>query len=380
MVRYNISSLETEVLNENLVLDGVKRIVDKFNSKMFMRNRTIINLIETDDNYKKIIDLTKGNLTKLKDYSKLVKVEMILSKKISEVKDETLTNIISTLQKCRNNIESYSSLFNESYKSNNSFFQMLYTTTVAMYINGLSMLMSNITNPTTDMYNNITINIKKTNVNKLKKSTLFKNITMFNALCKNNYLNEVNRNMHKNLKECYIYKEGDYCPIDINSEIFNEADNSNGNIFKSLYAIIIAFFKGDFKTVLSSNKPVIKALATKIGIAIFVIIVCLIIINFGAYVWYHSRIKLSEKLESFSEFLQLSSEQANDPKVKERQAKLARKFKSLADKIAIDSDNAESKANQNTQEDSNKSINETNKETSKDNNDKTDSNSDLDLY
>lgn len=348
---------EFDILSEAINSGADKnKLFDSFSAKMFLKTKNLMKVIDRDET-KKLIDNTKGDFARFNQYSVLVNAEMNLSKAVNSTNDKVLYDAMSQIQMCRNNIVSYKMLFTKAFREGNLFFTNIYSSMACNYIMGLSYMIAQATRSYTNEYSDIVVTVVTDNVKKIKKSSIIGNIKLFNSLCKDGYLNKIDNQLKSSLNEsANIICEG-YCPVSFDNP--SSLNESFGDILK-IIGLILSGKANISSHEREENKKEMNDPNTsderkkelgfigKAGITLAVIAAIMIVVWFGASMVYYSRMKLAAMIEEIAAYMEVSSTNATDPKIKERQSKMAKKLKDLAEKIDLNSAVTEAKAESDT--------------------------------
>lgn len=255
------------------------------------------------------IPSTKGDITKLDNYSQLVECVEIIEKLLIEYKQETTST--QTIKASINNIISRKDLFEKGFKLNLEFPMLTYSTLVLSIVASISFLISScieyIKDINEDSFNVI---LDRIAVGKSKNGLLFKNLDRFNKSCSSGEFDKVLE---------YVQKAG------TNNLIGIDIVSITGIVVLSALALSII--------------PLIRELI---------------------YFFYYTRVSISDFFEIQAELLQLNIynlENSNTvtvtdkKKVIKKQLKVIEMFKKIANKITVDNKQSEIKVNKEVSQD-----------------------------
>lgn len=135
------------------------------------------------------IPRTKGDVTKLPNYDKLVNCIATIRDIVKEYKQSV--DVVEVVRKALSNIEVRKDMWEKAYRYESDLIIMTYETMVLAVISSVSYLISTciefIKNPGT---NEFTVIFDKVGYNRAKDSLLFENLKRFNAVCDNGDLNK----------------------------------------------------------------------------------------------------------------------------------------------------------------------------------------------
>ena len=129
------------------------------------------------------IPKTKGDITKLENYDKLVECIDLITKILKEYRQDTKS--IDTVREALGNIEARKSLFEKAFKFNVELPMIVYSTMTLSIISSVSFMISSciefIKTPNEENFN---ISIDKVALVKTKQNLLFTDLEKFNNSCK----------------------------------------------------------------------------------------------------------------------------------------------------------------------------------------------------
>lgn len=275
------------------------------------QNKLLINLTSKLYNHitSRITDIdfgsipnTKGDITKLENYDKLVDCIEVIRKLLLEYKQKTES--IDVITEALNNIKSRKNTFEMAFKINAEFPVLIYSTVSLAIVSSVSFLISTcieyIKVPNTDSFS---IALDKVALAKTKDNLLFENLKKFNASCAKG---DIDRAID------YIVKSGS----------------------KQMLGIV--------DTYMIMNIGVVAAIALSIIPFIRELI----------YFFYYSRVKTSDYFELQADLLQMNiynlerNPNMNDSAKKDivsKQSKIVNVFKSISNAIAISTKTSENK-------------------------------------
>lgn len=258
-----------------------------------------------------ILDDTKGDITKLKNYKAISNALSYLNKvanqsdagkKVPELKDAVneLSLTFSILQK-------YSPQFKSGYVMNNSIIRYLYTSLSIALIQSTSFLVAE-----SVVFVKDNLNLYKTEVKHSKN------------ISRNNYIKAL-----KNFNT--MEKKGQLVKFFKDNQQFNEAVN-------------LGAIAGKAKGLLNSTGlPIFGQVVAVIGLIGFVLMTIRAII----FTYFDTRVRLSQYLKHLKDFVEMNaSTLGTDARtIKERQEKIAVSLGKLSDVISVDQNVANDRAN-----------------------------------
>lgn len=248
------------------------------------------------------IPRTRGDITKLPNYSSLKECHALMTSTLKHFKEGEAP--IRTLATALSNIESRTKLWTRAYGLNVEFPMVIYNTMVLAIVQAtaymISMCVDYIKSPTAEKFD---IVIDRSALNKSKDHMVFDSLDKFNAACANGSVDKaIDACLRENVK------------------------NFSGSVLalSSVGAIVV----------LLSIIPIIKELV---------------------FLFYYSRVKVADYFEAQSSLLEMNAYNLESGqtlvktgqdarKVAEKQVNIAGKFRKIAEKIAVDNKSAESKA------------------------------------
>jgi uncharacterized protein YlzI (FlbEa/FlbD family) len=286
------------------------------------------------------IDASRGDITKLKNHDALANGIKYLVK-VSN-KNEDIKAVALELQMAYNTLVKHKKEFEMGFKMNNSLIRFVYNSVVVGLIQGTSFVVAESVEFVKDNINLYKAEVKKSR--NVEKNNHIKGIVQFNEM-------ERKGQVMKFFKEVQTFKES--------ASIIQE----NG------VAVGLRITSDVVKRI--AGMGTIGKIVTIIGLIGFV----LSFTRSFIFMYYNTRVKLSQYLKHLQEFVLMnSSTLGNDAKkTKERQEKIAESLGKLSDLISVD---------QNVSNDrTNSQVEESNKVTALDNKDADkEEDTDLDLY
>ena len=252
---------------------------------------------------------TKGDITKLENYSQLVECVEIIEKLLIEYKQEITST--QTIKTAINNIINRKDLFEKGFKLNLEFPMLTYSTLVLSIVASISFLISSCIEYIKDINeDNFNVILDRIAVSKSKNGLLFKNLDKFNKSC-------ASGEFDKALE--YVQKAG--------------TNNLMGIDIVSVAGVVA------LSALALSIIPLIRELI---------------------YFFYYTRVSISDFFEIQAELLQLNiynlensnTKTADDKKkVIKKQQKAIELFKKIANKIAVDNKQTEVKVDKEISQD-----------------------------
>lgn len=248
------------------------------------------------------IPRTRGNITKLPNYDSIKETHRLMVDTLKHFKEADAP--VSTLIRAMSNIESRTNAWVRAYNLNVEFPMVIYNTIVLAIIQATSYMLSCcvdfIKSPTSDKFDII---IDRSRLNKSKDHMVFDSLEKFNAACEKG-------SVDKAIEAC----------------LRENVKNFSGSIMAlaPIGAIIV----------LLSVIPIIKELI---------------------FLFYYSRVKVSDYFEAQSSLLEINAYNLESgqtmvrtgqdaKKIAEKQVTIAGKFRKISEKIAIDGKTAENQA------------------------------------
>lgn len=292
------------------------------------------------------IDITKGDVTKLKNYSDITNAVNYLNKianKGSEGND--LKKVIPVLEGALDMLRSHKSAFQKAYSSKNNMVKYLYESSTIAVIQVTSHAVSEaVTYVNAGTY----IESKPTKTRTLLKNNSLKSLEKLVEMNKNNKLNSALGELATLHESMRLNKLAN---ADMELEQLTEAEKLSqmvGDIIDNLDSKAGEVVEKIGKVTNSSAfKNGIKAL--KYLGAILAILQC---IRPMIGIFISSRIKLSQYLEQLADFVELNSSNVTDKDVKQKQQKWAERLRKMAQKISVDQSVASNRAEEEIKDES----------------------------
>lgn len=257
------------------------------------------------------IPSSKGDITQIENYDKLIECIDTMEKILSNYKQST--DPILVIKSAVNNIKTRTPEFEKGYRIKNEMTMLFYCSIVLAVISSTSLLISSciefIKNPNNDDFN---ISLSKVSLNKTKKGLLFNNLKRFNKICEN-------KSLDKSLD--YVMKM--------------QSNNFLGSA--SVGAIVGAVAIG---TIILNILPIIRELI---------------------FFFFYSRTKMSDYFEVQANLLQMNAynlqnsnpimKKGEKSKIVKNQLKISDFFKKLSNKLSIESKKGEVSAKKNIDND-----------------------------
>jgi hypothetical protein len=272
------------------------------------------------------IDVTKGDIKKLKNYSALENGIKYLNK-VAESNKEMKT-VAEELQMALNTVIKYRREFESGFRMNNSLVRFVYNGIVVGLIQGTSFVVAE------------SVEFVKDNINLYKAQ-----VKPTQALLKNNHIKGI-------IQFNQLERKGQFV------KFFKDIHSLNENAFVSAIAKI-------------GNLGPVGSVISVIGIIGFV----LSFTRSFIFVYYNSRVRLTQYLKHLQDFVLMNaSTLGNDAKsTREKQEKIAEQLGKLADIISVDQNVSNDRA-RSQEDESNKVIALDNKDSDEE------QGTDLDLY
>ncbi|AMS01299.1 virion protein [Bacillus phage AR9] len=262
-----------------------------------------------------IVDKSKGDITRLANYNTISNAISFIKKGVSGQSDDAqIVKAVSQLEFTLNTLIKYKKDFQRGFMLNDSITRYLYNSIVIAIIQGTSYLVSETVQLTKDNLNlyNVTYRDSK----EIFNNNHIKSISVFNQLERKGQL----------------------------VKLFKESHNLAEN------------------TLINIGKDVLKRLSDLGGVTKWIAILGLIgfsltFIRSIIFLYFNSRVKLSQYLTHLKDFVEMNSStlEHDAKKVRERQEKIAQALGKLSDRIRVDQNVANDRANSQIEE-SNKII------------------------
>ena len=286
------------------------------------------------------IPSTKGDVTKLSNYSKLRECINLLHDILKEYKQDT--SPIDEISLALANVEARKDLFNRAFRMNVELPIITYNNIVLSIINGVSYMIATsiefIKTPNKDSFD---IVLDKVAYAKTKSHMLYGNLKRFNKCCEKN---DFDKAMNHIIDEFVNVHEG----------------AAIGSTFSKLGSGLAAKFGG-------MKLSAIAGTAAKAGLAAFkamplggqiiavitIIIGIVFILRELIYMFYYTRMRVSEFFDIQADLLEMnaanlennnSMEQVKKEKIVSKQYKIVDLFRKIANKISINGRKAEVEA------------------------------------
>ena len=294
---YDITDSETRKIvvgvseaDKNQVLSGIT-------------NKLYNNIIDkVDDIDFGTIPNSKGDITKIENFDKLMECLILLRQIMNEYKQDTRKNL-DVIDTAIENVVSRKELFMKSFQMNLELPMVLYSTIVLSIVSSVSFMISSciefIKSPNQDTFD---VEIDKVALNKTKDNLLFSNLAKFNEACRKG---QVDSSIE------YIIK----------------------NKIKNFTGYEIGFVLG--------------------GIAIVGILLNIIpIMRELIFFFYHTRVRISDYFDIQADLLQMNAynlemqgkQDEEKMKIAKKQMKVVDMFRKISNKISIDNKGSEVKA------------------------------------
>lgn len=267
-----------------------------------------------DDIEKGDIPKSRGDITRLPKYNQLKECAKTLTNIFEQYKEDTAP--VKVIENAIDNLEDNSDVFVQSYMAKVDFGIMLYESVTLAVIGSLSYMIACCIEYVKDPKNDgLTIVMDKTGVAKVKEHLLYENLVKFNEACRTN---------------------------DIENAIRPLIKNRTQNLFGVGGLVLV---KG-------------------ILIAIPVIIALIPLIKDLVYYFFAARQRVSVYFDIQADLLEMNANELKDnpnittdadkKSVIRKQLQVARTFRQIADKLAVEAKTAENKANKEIKKDNKK--------------------------
>lgn len=245
-----------------------------------------------------IMDRSEGRITKCQCYDTLKNALKFINQLSNDAKcSKEVKEAVFTLNNALKNLEKYENDFNKTYKNKNLMLKYLYSSMGIALVHGTSLLVATciefVKNP-----NGVTKG-KFNGEAKLPKNHNLNALYQFNEMCSSSQLPKIFSKMNKT-------------PV-------QESAIGIGAAIKT--AIVAGGASGTLLT--------ISGIIGGILLAIFTI-------REVVFAYYYIRVSLSAYLEQLSDFIMMNQVGIEDSKTKEKQENIAKKLRSLSERIAVD--------------------------------------------
>lgn len=181
---FDIKDTETRKVLLAVNEDDQNRILAALTSKLYDQIIDKVDEIDFGD-----IPRTKGDITKLPNYDKLVGCIDILKGILKEYKQKT--EPVDTLEKAVKNIKERKDLFERAYRYNSEMPILVYSTMTLAVVSGVSYLIATCIEFVKQPANDFAVSLDVTAYRKSKDALMFNNLEKFNKICDNGQLDKV---------------------------------------------------------------------------------------------------------------------------------------------------------------------------------------------
>ena len=292
------------------------------------------------------ISKSKGDITKVQNYDQLVECVDLIRQIVVEYKQNT--KAIDTVSTAIENVKSRTTEFKKAFAIGSPIPIMLYNNIVMNIVNSVSFMIATcieyVKNPSANSFN---IALDTTAYNRSMQNLMYKNLEAFNAGCQSPDFDATLKVCltKRILKEFAEENDDEYDPEE---KEFNDKPFLTPEEIEQGKEIVIHDVKEK-----SLNEDYVEGLLG-IGRAIMFVLKCFIpLIRTAVYYFFHTKQTISDyfivqaqMLEMNAEKLQYNNSIDEDVKKKayEKQMKIASKFRTIANKFAIDDSVATKKA------------------------------------
>lgn len=258
------------------------------------------------------IPASKGDITKLPNYDKLVETLGLVRSIVKEYKQDT--SVVDEISTAISNVSSRKELFEKAFRMKVELPIVMYNNTVLSIINAVSYMIATsiefIKTPSKDSFQTV---FDRVGYTKTKNHTIYKTLAKFNESC----------------------KKGDF-------------DSAMNHVISGrmhgLGEAAIAGFGGAIASAFAAVPVAVKA--------IMAVLAALAVLREMIFLFYYSRIKMSDYIEIQAELLEMNANNLKNgtstaktgedtSKVVEKQLKVVEWFKKLANKISFTNKKAE---------------------------------------
>lgn len=309
------------------------------------------------------IPKSKGNITKVENYDKMIDCINSISELVTTYKDPT--NTVQEIYTAINNIHNRERSFTKAFTLNIEFPIMIYNITVNAIVSAISLLISSSIEFIKNGHDSFSVSFDKIGYYKSKDHLMFEYLTQFNRNCNNGTIDKIINECIKNnitstnesvVEESEeIVEEGFKDAIDTTLAVAGTIAGVNGikalkntDVFKKGAQAAVKFAK---------NNKVASIAIIIIGIGITAVLFVKLIAWAIAFIL-RMRMKVSDWFEIQAEYLQINAENLkyrDDPKgldhrkdVYQRQMKWVDRFKAVSNTLAL----KDSKVRKSIEEDS----------------------------
>lgn len=297
---------------------------------------------------------SKGDITKVENYEQMNSCLVTLRGILTEYNQQPTQ--IDEIETAINNMINNTGLFERAFKIKADLPVVIYCTMVFAIVSSISLMMTSsiefIKNP---VHENFTVEFHKAGLTKTQNSLMYNNIVKFNKSVKKGEFNAAMEDLLKGVSMKKIRENSDI--LDFEDEPLNEGKTKIMNGLKSVANAFadpngfIGSTVGKIKNTWKENIP------TPVKGAIYSIIAIvglLFIVRELIFIFYHTRVKISDYFEAQANILQMNAytleynsdinktpEQKAD--IMKRQLHIAERFRSISNFFAIKSREGEVK-------------------------------------
>lgn len=263
------------------------------------------------------VEMTKGDVTRLSDFTTIYNSIMFLSKSATTLGNRELVIATSDISNAVSNLKQYKAEFKKAFATGNGLMTMLYNNVTMSIIYATTTLITKCVAITKDSYGLPLSKMESTNVASFLKNPAYKSVVAFNSLCVKGELSVVFRKLE-----------------DKNVDIIHEALDLN--TLKGAKDFIKWLLSTGTKVSTRANE--LSDIAQKIGTVLAALGVVFFVCKYSVYYFYKLRIKLSNRLELLSVYLEMNANKQTDVNIKDKQLKRAQQLKSLSERLSVDED------------------------------------------
>lgn len=245
-----------------------------------------------------IMDRSEGKITKCQCYDTIKNALKFINQLSANTKcTKEVTEAVFTLNNALKNLEKYENEFNKAYKNKNLMLKYLYSSMGIALVHGTSLIVATcvdiVKNPRGTTQGNFNGEVK------LPKNHNLNALTQFNEMCSSSQLPKIFNKMNKTPMQ--------------------ESAIGIGAAIKT--ALVAGGASGALLTVTGILGGILLTIFT---------------IREVVFAYYYIRVSLSAYLEQLSDFIMMNQVGIEDSRTKEKQENIAKKLRSLSERIAVD--------------------------------------------
>lgn len=297
------------------------------------------------------ITRSRGDITKIDHYDQLLECIDTIKSIVVAYKQNSLP--VDTVKTTIDNLKSRTALFKKAYVMNNNLLVMTYNSIALAVVNSVSLMIATciefIKNPQ-DLTFQMALDVAA--YNKAEHNVLFINLVKFNDACKDGDFDKAADGLMKN--GIKIKKEAAFVPKEDKPFLSDTGcdDDDEDNIKDGLSDDTVVIHDRDDVT----TESVGAILGTVVAVATILPIVLSLIIPILrdlTYYWFFLSQKVSDFFATQADLLEMNAYQmqvgsdrpdSEKKKIYDKQMKIVAKFRTISNKWAIDSNNAQKKA------------------------------------